>query len=93
MSNNAGTRGELKSMRTRRLQCATNREYTKAVLLLAIVAGGVLVYFGKGHIAFAVIVYASLGAGAVTLIRRWKNGDPIAKMDRNLPKISFDQEV
>lgn len=93
MSNNAGARGELKSMRTRRLQCATNREYTKAVLFLAIVAGGVLITFGKGHIAFAVIVYGGMCAAAIAFARRWKQSDPIRRMDVNLPKITFDQEA
>lgn len=93
MSENAETRRRLTPTETARLDCATNREYTKAVFLLAFIGGGALVVIGKWQILLAGAIGGCACLVAAEIWNYWKDNDRIAKMDANLPKITFDQEV
>ncbi|MEK7619251.1 MAG: hypothetical protein AAB416_03375 [Patescibacteria group bacterium] len=78
---------------TLRLKCAENREYTKALLLLGSVGIAVLVVTKQWTIlaglAVGIVALGILGG----LWRRWQHNDPIRRMDRNLPRISFEEEA
>ena len=78
---------------TRRLHCSENREYTNALLLLASVAIAALVVSKQWALLGGIVAGAVVPRIVLSLWRRWRLGDPIRRMDANLPKISFDKEA